>query len=169
MACVHSPSQHAQDLFICGFPCQPNSILRTGRFRRMPPATHRLYDVSHMVIAALHRNLPRAAILENVMGMTRRSAAEDGPDELTKFSTLIEGHGKYHFAAVRVTLGAWTAAERERLYMLLLRKDVGGEDCLKRAIATVQAVVARRRAEGPPTPLEEAAVSQKLGRHIVGA
>jgi site-specific DNA-cytosine methylase len=112
--CFRSLSQHAQDLFICGFPCQPNSVLRPGRFRDHPPTAHRLYDVAHMVVAAVHRNLPRAAILENVMGMRHRSKAVDGPDELTKFASLISGHGKYHFAAVRVTLGAWTAAERER-------------------------------------------------------
>jgi hypothetical protein len=53
--------------------------------------------------------------------------------------------------------------------MLLLRKDVGGEDCLKRAISMVQVVVARRRAEGPPTPLEEALDSAHCARHMVGA
>ena len=49
--------------------------------------------------------------------------------------------------------------------MLLLRKDVGGQDCLERAIRMVQGVVARRRRDGPPTPLEQALVSLNA-RHM---
>lgn len=101
------------DLFVAGFPCQPFSSQRSQRYRKSKPPSHPGYPVSEMVVEALRVTRPRAALLENVMGMSHQDS-EDGGSELQSFLDKVASTNMYHISVLRVSLGAWVRAERQR-------------------------------------------------------
>ena len=129
--CRRSATQ--EDIFIAGFPCQPSSGMRTGRWTAGSPANHQLAQVADRVIEALHVSRPRCAVLENVLAMGFASRQGGESDELSKFVAKIVDRGVFFVLPVKITLSAWCRAERERLYILIVRRDVGDADCLERA------------------------------------
>ena len=78
---------------MAGFPCQPSSGMRTGRWKDGSPANRQLAQVADHVITALHVSRPRCAVLENVLTMGFASRERGEADELSKFVAKIVARG----------------------------------------------------------------------------
>lgn len=72
-----APSQsHGIDLFMAGWPCNANSALNRQRYQVDATETAHA-DVLRGVVDVLAKCKPKAFILENVSGVTRRRSSED--------------------------------------------------------------------------------------------
>ncbi len=76
MCLIHNavclPPSTPEDLFICGWPCQPFSRQNAYRGKR-DVADHPKFEVGEFVLMHLRVRQPRVAILENVAGMLPHS------------------------------------------------------------------------------------------------
>ncbi len=64
------------DLFVCGRPCNSNSVLSPVRFEKDPTETDHA-DVLRGVADLLAKYKPRAFVLENVVGMCKKRTTSD--------------------------------------------------------------------------------------------
>ena len=74
--CRVPTADHAMDLFVCGWPCNSNSVLSPVRFEKDPTETDHA-DVLRGVADLLAKYKPRAFVLENVVGMCKKRTTSD--------------------------------------------------------------------------------------------
>jgi len=113
------------DLFVAGWPCQPHSTQNAKRFKPGGVSSHPMYSVGDMVVQHLATQNPRAAILENVMGITMSSTSAAGfetPPELGTMLSKIKKipslkdprRSRFAARAVEQDLNVWIEGARAR-------------------------------------------------------
>jgi len=110
-ACRASTLRPGPDhLAVFGWPCQPFSRQRAGRYKK-PVASHPKEHVQQLVVNSLLHHKPYTFVGENVLGL-------DDPDEgnadspSTSFEKSVGG--VYWTKTVRLELQTWVHAERPR-------------------------------------------------------
>ena len=147
---IASPPRERPDIEVSGFPCQPFSTMRTGRFTDQAPTDHEAYSVSDDLLLAMSITRPRCAIVEQVKGFAM--SQNGGPSELDAFIKRVNSYGLWHHMVMTVQLSPWVGAARDRIYILLVDRDSGERETLDRALQIARLVVHHRRTT-PPTPL----------------
>lgn len=120
---IESLPRERPDLEVSGFPCQPFSTMRNGRFKSKLPKKHQQYTVADQLLQAMAMTRPRCAIVEQVKGFGM--AQNQGPSELDRFIAKIDAAGIWHHLVMSASLSHWVEASRERIYIVLVDRDSG--------------------------------------------
>ena len=75
-ACKVPAAKDALDLYVAGWPCNSNSLLNTRRFEEDPTTTKHA-DVLKKIARCLGKMQPRAFVLENVAGVTKKRNSQE--------------------------------------------------------------------------------------------
>eukprot|EP00959_Pyramimonas_sp_CCMP1952_P038967 815887-Pyramimonas_sp.AAC.1 len=110
------------DFLIAGFPCQPFSQARRGRYSDDGVCAHPSFDASSGIHRALDLLEPSAFLLENVLGMNRPDARADdagvtgaAQTPLQRFLHTLSSKGRYIYKCYTENLDPWvTSAVRDR-------------------------------------------------------
>ena len=157
------PPRLKPDLYFGGFPCQPFSPMRRRKAAvHINAADHEEFKGAEKQIEHLRGSQPAAALLENSIGL---SASEPGEfeGEVSSGAEYLYERIKdlYFMAVVRLDLRVWVAISRPRLWIFLVRRDVGSQDIVDKAAEIAREIEEHRKAAGPP----DAIVCSALDSH----
>lgn len=147
------PAHLRPDLYFGGFPCQPFSPMRrkqAGRYARAE--AHPEFEGAQKQIEYLRESQPSAALLENSTGAADRDEFEG---EVSSAADYLREQIQdlYFMAVVRLDLRVWVAMCRPRLWIFLVRRDVGSQDIVDKAVEIALEIEEHRRAAAPPDPI----------------
>lgn len=162
------PARPRPDLYFGGFPCQPFSPMRRKKAAiHVSAFDHEGFEGAQKQIKHLRDSQPTAALLENSTG-----AADPGEfaGEASSGAEYLYERIKdlYFMAVVRLDLRVWVAISRPRLWIFLVRCDVGSQDIVDKAVEIAREIEEHRRAAAPPdaitcSPLVDSHTRDSLG------
>ena len=121
-----------------GFPCQPFSRMRRRKASiHISAEDHEEFEGAKKQIKHLRESQPTAAVLENSTGASDPGEFEGEVSSGAKY--LYEQiKDLYFMAVVRLDLRVWVALSRPRLWIFLVRRDVGSQDIVDKAVEIVR-------------------------------
>ena len=132
---------------------------RAGRY--VLPEEHLEFEGARKQIEYLRHSQPSAALLENSKCAADREEFEGETGNGVDF--LYEQiQDLYFLAVVRLDLRVWVAISRPRLWMFLVRRDVGSQDIVDKAVEIALEIEEHRRAAAPP---DEVVCSRRVDSH----
>ncbi len=148
------PAPPCPDLYFGGFPCQPFSPMRRKRAGvHVRAEDHPEFEGARKQIEHLRISRPIAAVLENSAGTTDQDEFEGEVSSATDY--LNEKVKDLYFMAVaRLDLRAWVAISRPRLWIFLVRCDVGSQGIVDEAVRIAGEIQGHRAAAAPPDAIQ---------------
>ena len=145
-------------MFFAGFSCQAFSTMRGKDLTKRPPQMHDKFMALPVVVEFVKKVQPRAAFLENTLGLGRHwhQVESDGITiKRTGMECLREElRNHYYISWTTLDAAAWVTVRRPRIWMFLVHVDCGTQDMADDASHRASAIQARR-AEREPTRLHE--------------
>jgi len=107
-----------------GFPCQPFStagLAKNGAIGKGVREEHKLGKLVYTLLEWVEARKPKVCLFENVKGFLAKS----NRDTVEAVRKAFDEHG-YHLTFQMVNAKYWVPQNRERVFMIGIRKDVGG-------------------------------------------
>ena len=144
------PARLSPDLYFGGFSCQPVSRMRRKRpGLHVRAEDHPEFEGTRKQIEHLRNSRPIAAVLENSTGAANQGEYNGEVRNLVDY--LYEQiKDLYAMAVVRLDLRVWVTISRPRLWIFLVRRDVGCQDIVDKAVEISHEIEEHRRAAAPP-------------------
>ena len=130
------------DIVAIGASCKPYSRQRVGRFSEPTSIVeHRDAKLLDQFIGVLSTHRPRLALFENVLGIDENSI--DSTQETTWLSHWLSKIAEcgYIHRVLHLNARCWLPVIRQRVYVLIVRKDSGTEDSLQQAANIVDKAI----------------------------
>ncbi len=158
------------DLAVGGFSCQPYSPQRAGQRSAVPAGQHPLFVGTELVAMWLLNVEPRMAILENIEAFEQLplDGKSGGQTGVECFAQAVSE--KYNMAWRVLHLEPWVHMNRSRLWIFLVRKDVGEKGLAEQAAALACSWEQERVRLGPPEQLRNFLFSAETAewvRHVL--
>ncbi|MCP4242097.1 MAG: hypothetical protein GY772_16190, partial [bacterium] len=125
MACPTTDPRQP-DLVVLGFPCQPWSGQRVGRYSKAPPHTHREYNTAQAACEYVLRAKPRLALLENTRGFEGRARGDSAREDTGMMQLCAALLGAYWVSHLTIDLAPWVYVSAAALDPLRAPRLVAG-------------------------------------------
>eukprot|EP00929_Paragymnodinium_shiwhaense_P037685 TRINITY_DN20039_c0_g1_i1.p1 TRINITY_DN20039_c0_g1~~TRINITY_DN20039_c0_g1_i1.p1 ORF type:complete len:585 (+),score=94.11 TRINITY_DN20039_c0_g1_i1:139-1893(+) len=150
-ACSFEPGDTQPDLVTAGLPCQPFSSMRQKKTGKTPgtgpPRLHKGFSMLRTLVQYICARRPRGFILEEVTKVLTIDPTTQESYLKGMLSEICElGYG---CAAAEFSAGSWSDCPRDRIYVVGVLEEFGGEPAAMSIMGTAQEVNALRKLNEP--------------------